>query len=240
MTKKTVMVVVITLLGVSRGGQWERSITGSFSAQRGNTDLTSYVTAFSAEYVGDVTLGSLSLKDSEVKLAFGHKRGTVNRALYEDDGNASFLIDIMAHQIFSPFFLSYWAYDSTTSLEKRIQLGAGAKYILGHGFSASLACVWEVEDYRHEPQNKQFRWSLRPKYKKTFANGMAVNFMIFYQPLVKDFSDFLIDHQLTLSVPTLIEKLKLTLSWQDKYVSHPPKEVKNRDSDVYAGLTISF
>jgi len=219
---------------------WKRSVTGSFSTQQGNTDLISYALIIDNEYTGDLRLGSLNLVDSEIKFAVSHTNGQLDKNLYQNDGSASFLLDIMAHRTFSPFFLSYWAYDSTTALEKRIQLGAGGKYSFGSGFSVSLAYLWEVENYTTEATNTQFRWSLRPKYKNTFANGMAINYMIFIQPLVQNYSIFLVNSQLTLSVPTLSEKLNLTVTLRDQYNSHPPANVKNRDTDIHLGMTFLF
>jgi len=226
--------------GWGGAGRWERSFTGSLTTQEGNTNLTSYALALSSEYVGNLEWGRISLKESEVKFAISHSRGRLDKALYEHDGSASLLLDIMAHQTFSPFFLSFWSYDSTTALKKRVQLGAGGKYTIGAGFSVSLAYLWEAEKYKGNPGARQYRLSLRPKYKKTFANGIAVNYMIFIQPLVRDFYDYLIDNHFTLTVPTLLEKLKITVTWRDQYNSGPPKDVENRDTDVKVGMTLLF
>lgn len=240
--KKIIPLVVATSVCVQAEG-WERSLTGTISTQEGNTNLTSYALAFSSEYVGDVKLGRAMLRDSEVKFAVSHKRGQLNDAIYEHDGSASFLLDVMAHQTFSPFLLSHWAYDSTTSLERRTQIGLGAKYRLPRapaGLSISLAYVWEVQEYNGKGAESQFRWSLRPKFKKTFSGGISVNYLIFTQPLADDFSDYLIDSQLILSIPTQAEGLKITFTWLDKYNSRPPEGVEKSDTDLNVGITLSF
>lgn len=238
--KSAIIWISAATVGFAFAGEWERSFTGSLTTQQGNTNLVSYALGISSEYVGNLEWGRISLKDSEVKFAVSHTRGRLDKALYEHDGSASFLLDIMAHQTFSPFFLSYWSYDSTTTLEKRVQLGAGGKYTIGAGFSVSLAYLWETEEFKDEPVARQYRLSLRPKYKKKFANGIAVNHMFFFQPLVRDFSDYLIDNQFTLTVPTLLEKLKITVTWRDQYNSQPPEDVENRDTDVKVGMTFVF
>ena len=239
--KKALCFITIVFVNIAFAGDWERSITGSFSTQQGNTDLISYAFIIDNEYTGDLRLGNLNLVDSEIKFAISHTNGQLDKNLYQNDGSVSFLLDIMAHQTFSPFFLSYWAYDSTTALEKRIQLGAGGKYSLGSsGYSVSLAYLWEVENYTAEAIKVQFRWSLRPKYKKTFDNGITINYINFFQPLVQDFSNFLMENRLSLSIPTISEKLKFTLTLKEQYNSHPPANVKNRDTDIHFGITLLF
>jgi len=238
--RRFVLPIVVSFLTVAQAGEWERSFTGAVSTQQGNTNLTSYAIVFTSEYLGDLKLGSLNLKDSEVKLALGHTRGRLNNALYQHDGSASFLVDILAHQTFSPFFLSYWAYDSTTALVKRLQMGVGGKYSVPAGLSISFAYLWEIEEYRKKEAVTQFRLSIRPKYKKKFVNGISINYMIFIQPLIKDFSNFLVDNHFVLSIPTVSEKLKLTMMWRDQFNSQPQEKVEKRDSDFNVGITWLF
>lgn len=219
---------------------WQRSLTVALAQQGGNTDLISFSGALSAEYAGDLQIGGKSLEDSEVKLALSHNRGELSNALYQHDGSASFLLDVMAQQEFSPFFLSYWSYDSTTSLNRRVQLGAGGKYRFGGGISISIAYLWEVEDYRSEPEGFHYRWSIRPKYKRTFDNGVKVQYIVFLQPLVLNLDNYLVESKFTLSIPTMSEKLKITATWTDKHNSRPPEGVKKRDTDINLGFTFSF
>ncbi|MFQ6673562.1 MAG: DUF481 domain-containing protein [Fidelibacterota bacterium] len=238
--RKILVLVMLTLPIMVHGGQWERSLNVSFSNQAGNTVLSSYAVSLSTDYAGDLKLGNVELQDTEVQLAVRHRRGELNRTLYQHDGSASFLLDVMAHGTFSPFFLSYWAYDSTTGLERRVQLGAGGKYSFPGGFSVSLAYLWEVEEYTGEPESTQYRWSLRPKYKKSLTSGLSVKVVIFIQPLARNFSHFLIDYQFTMAMPILWEKLKLAITWMDKYNSTAPEGVESRDSDVKIGVLFLF
>ena len=136
---------------IAESNMWQRSLTLALEQQGGNTELVSFSGALSAEYAGDLHFGSKTLNDSEVKLALSHKRGELSDALYQHNGSASFLLDIMAQQKFPPFFLSYWSYDSTTTLNSRIELGGGGKYRFGGGVSISVAYLWEAEDYRGKP-----------------------------------------------------------------------------------------
>ena len=237
--KRIILLVGVAVAGL-HGNGWERSVTGTISTQQGNTELRSYAAAFSSEFIGDLRLGPVELKDSEVKFALSHTRGQLDGALYQNDGSASFLLDIMARQSFSPFFLSFFTYDSTTALERRIQVGVGGKYSFPSGFSVSLASMWELQDYKGKEAAIQFRWSLRPKFKRKFANGMSVNYVIFMQPLIQKPSDVLVDTRFILSIPTVSEKLSLTLTRTDKYNSLPPEGVQKRDTDVNVGITWSF
>lgn len=225
---------------------WERSLSGSFSTQGGNTNLSSYALALTADYAGDIRRGGLELSDTEIHLAVNHKRGILNGSLYEEDGSATFLLDVKAHGRFSPFFLSFWTYDSTTNLDNRTQLGAGGKYTFGRGFSVSLAYLWESERYRGRTRTLQYRWSLRPKYKITLSSGVSFITMVFLQPLVTDPGRFLIDSRLNLILPTLVRvlggdnMLNVTMGWREQYNSHPPGGIRKRDSDLNMGLMMTF
>ncbi|MFQ6615274.1 MAG: DUF481 domain-containing protein [Fidelibacterota bacterium] len=233
---------------VTPGGEagWERSLAASFSTQGGNTNLSSYALAFTVDYTGDLRVAGVDFNDSEFHAFVRHKRGKLDRSLYEDDGSASLLFDIMAHGKFSPFFLSYWAYDSTTGLDERIQLGAGGKYTVAGGFSLSLAYLFEVEGYKGESRTRQYRLSFRPKYKRTFSSGVSLNTLVFIQPLVLDPGRFLIDSHVSVTVPTPVKiladdkKLEVTLRWREQFNSRPPGSVQKRDSDLDLGLMISF
>lgn len=220
--------------------KWEYSINGALKTQTGNTDLSSFSVALSSKYEGDFTVGSWTLTDTEIKFSISHSRGKLNDALYENDGNASFLLDYQANQKFSPFFLFYFEFDSTASLENRTQMGLGAKYRITKPFSISIVGLWELEDYVGEDRASQFRWSIRPKYKKSFNSGVSVSYVAFYKPLHSDFNNYLLEHYATVSLVTKISWLSVNVTLEDKFNSRPPADTKKKDVDVTVGITLTF
>lgn len=242
--KELIAFLAVTSLVTGEG--WTRSVTGSLSAQSGNTDLSAYSLAANTKYQGDLIISGRALRDTELTLALTHNRGQLNDALYKNDASLIFLFDVMANEQFSPFFLSHLSYDSTTALDRRIQAGVGAKYHitmkgspLGE-MSVSAAFLWEIQKYRNTNADRQYRWSIRPKYKKSFEGGTSINYLVFYQPLAADPANFLIDSQLTVTVPTKSERVSITFTRVDKHNSTPPSGVKPSDSTTTVGITVAF
>jgi len=221
-------------------GKWEYSINGALKTQTGNTDVSSFSVALSSQHEGDFTIGSWTLKDAEIKFSIGHSRGKLKDVLYENDGNASFLLNYHANQKFSPFFHFYFEFDSTASLENRTQMGFGAKYRITKPISISILGLWEMEDYVGEDQASQLRWSIRTKYKKSFNSGVSVSYVAFYKPLQRDFNNYLLEHYATVTLATKISWLSVNVTLEDKFNSRPPTDTKKKDVDVTVGITLTF
>ncbi len=225
---------------ISGSDLWKNSATGSWSLISGNTEQSEYSASAAFERKGDLKIGNTLLKDTELRFALSHTRGVLNDSLYQNDGEASILFDIMAHQAFSPFLLTSWEYDSTAGLESRTEMGAGLKWALGHGFSISAAAFFELEDYVGEGKKTQMRWSFRPKFKKTFPSGMTMNYMVFFKPIQGNFGSYLLEHNVAIEVPTTIKWLTVKLTVEDDYNSQPPEGVKKWDSEANVGIAIKF
>jgi len=225
---------------ISGSDLWKNSVTGSWSLISGNTEQSEYSASAAFERKGDLKIGTTLLKDTEFRIAVSHSRGILSDSLYQHEGVASILFDMMAHQKISPFLLTYWEYDSTAGLESRTEMGAGLKWALGHGFSISAAALFELEDYVGESKITQVRWSFRPKFKKTFSSGMAMNYMVFFKPIQGNFESYLLEHNVAIEVPTTIKWLTVKVTVEDDYNSHPPEGVKKWDSEANVGVTIKF
>ena len=219
---------------------WKNSVAGSWSLISGNTEQSEYSASAAFEREGDLQIGTVLLKDTELRISLSHARGTFNDSLYQNEGEASIFFDIMAHQKISPFLLTSWEYDSTAGLESRTEMGAGLKWALGHGFSISGAAIYELEDYVNEVGTTHFRWSFRPKYKKTFSSGVTFNSMFFFKPIHGDLSSYLLEHNAAITLPTTLKWLTINLTVEDSYNSKPPGNVKKWDNEVNIGFKIIF
>ena len=98
----------------------------------------------------------------------------------------------------------------------------------------------ENQTYTGETAELLNRISLRPKYKRSFANGSNIIWMIFYQPSTQDFDDYLIKSELSASLQTSVKWLAFTCTGVYDYNSKPPADVKHADLDLTIGITISF
>ena len=98
----------------------------------------------------------------------------------------------------------------------------------------------ENQTYTGETAELLNRISIRPKYKRSFANGSNIIWMIFYQPSTLDYDDYLIKSELSASLQTSVQWLAFTCTGVYDYNSKPPADVKHADLDLTIGLTISF
>jgi hypothetical protein len=238
--KKTVLLIPILWTTVLCGDNWSNAFTLSLASKRGNTNLTSYAVSYGSSTKGDIRMLGRTLTDSEFSFSVAHSRGQYKGTLYEHKGNTRLVFDYHANQVFSPFMFTSWEYDSLAALDNRTNLGVGAKLRITKGFSISLAGLWENEKYTDQTTASQARLSLRPKYKRTFASGTFVQWMLFYQPLVDNPDNYLINQTFTLNLKTTLKWLGVTITATQQYNSTPPEGVRKEDTDVNLGFTINF
>ena len=98
----------------------------------------------------------------------------------------------------------------------------------------------ENQTYTGETAELLNRISLRPKYKRSFANGSNIIWTIFYQPSTLDYDDYLMKSELSASIQTSVQWLSFTCTGVYDYNSKPPADVKHADLDLTIGITISF
>ncbi|NOZ04082.1 MAG: DUF481 domain-containing protein, partial [FCB group bacterium] len=189
--KKIIVFVLPLMLTLLSADNWTNNLTLAFSSKSGNTNLTSYAVGFKSATKGDIKILGKLLTDSEFSLAVAHSRGQYKGTLYENKGNVRLVFDYHANHTFSPFMFTSWEYDSLANLDNRSNMGLGAKVRLTKGFSISAAGLWENEKYTDQGLAAQARLSFRPKYKRTFESGTFTQWILFYQPLVSDYSNYL-------------------------------------------------
>lgn len=237
------LLIGLVLLGLNSADgsdMWTNSVSGSWTLTSGNTEQSEYAATGSFSRKGDIKIGSTLLQDTELRIVLSHSRGVLEDSLYQHEGEATFLFDVMAHQTFSPFFLSGWEYDSTAGLDSRLEAGLGLKWAFGSGFSISGAVLFELEDYKGEGRVSQIRWSIRPKYKKTFPSGMSVVYMVFFKPIQGDFNNYLIKNDAFIELPTALPWLSIKLTVEHDYNSQPPSDVKKWDNEINIGIKINL
>ena len=161
-------------------------------------------------------------------------------SLIEHKGAIILVFDYHANQKFSPFIFTGWSYDSLAGVDSRMNLGVGGKYRFTDFSSISAALLIEKQTYTGETTELLNRISIRPKYKRLYDNGSSINWIIFHQPSISDWNDYLIKSELSTSLQTSVQWLAFTCTAVYDYNSKPPANVKHADLDLTIGITISF
>ena len=234
-------IILLFLSSIINGSEWSNSATFSFANKAGNTNINSFTGNVTSSNKGDFTLFGKLLTDSEFSFTVNHARSTQNdTSQLEHNGAITLIFDYHANQIFSPFVFTGWEYDSLAGVDNRTNLGMGAKYRFTNYSSISAALLIESQTYTGNPAELLSRISLRPKYIRSFDNGSIFDWIIFYQPSISDWYDYLIKSELNTSLQTSIQWLAFTCTAVYDYNSTPPADVKHADLDLSIGITISF
>ena len=94
-----------------------------------------------------------------------------------------------------------------------------------------------------------FRHSIRPKIKlKLFDDNLIFDYRFYYKPRVDNFDDYLLEHELKISIATFYELLTVDLNYTNKYNSrydgtkiiNPTVGTPYKDTDESIILGISF
>jgi len=227
-------------LGVLQAADFKNSATLAVSTKSGNTNVMTYSVGFASESVGNINLFNIPLEDSELSFSIAHAKGSYQEELLENKGRLNLIFDYHANRTFSPFIFLGAEYDSLASLDSRSNVGLGAKWRFNSALSLSVAGLFEREKYINSSSTSFGRLSIRPKYKRSFESGISVLWIYFYQPALNDFSNYLMNHSMSISIKTKLEWLAITLTATDTYNSNPPVGTDKRDVTANLGFTANF
>ena len=80
--------------------------------------------------------------------------------------------------------------------------------------------LWAYGDSIEAGPNEFFRHSIRPKWKYKFLDeNILVDYRFYYKPRVDDLNDYLLEHELKISIATFYEALSIDLNYTNKYNS---------------------
>ena len=111
--------------------------------------------------------------------------------------------------------------------------------------------VFYYDDSTEAPAEEFFRHSIRPKIKvKLFDNNLVLDYRFYYKPRMDDFDDYLLEHELKVSLATFYEALTIDLNYTNKYNSrydgtkliNPETGIpyKSKDENITFGLSFMF
>ena len=197
----------------------------AFDQESGNTDHISISGGWSFSLIGDIG----SFKDTEFMMSFNANKATLSGEEYANDYGAHIQFDWMANGTFSPFLFGDQSADVSIGLKNRTNFGLGAKQRFGKIFSVSAAALYENEttsiwnDEIEEEIDSVMtfsRLSVRPKVKiKLHDGGAVIDYRTYWKPKISDFTDYLWENELTLSIETFEESLTIDFSFTHKFIS---------------------
>jgi hypothetical protein len=104
-------------------------------------------------------------------------------------------------------------------------------------------------------KEKFYRHSIRPKVKfKFFDESLVFDYRFYFKPRVDDFKDYILEHELSISLATFYDLLSIDLNYTNKYntrfdVNNGGRDIinpltgvpyKERDESIILGLSFSF
>ena len=106
---------------------------------------------------------------------------------------------------------------------------------------------YEYTDSTEAPAEEFFRHSIRPKIKlKLFDDNLVFDYRFYFKPKVDDFNDYLLEHELKVSLSTFYEALTVNLNYTNKFNSrYDSSVIINRDTGmpykaIDENLTLGF
>ena len=113
------------------------------------------------------------------------------------------------------------------------------------------AAYYYYTDSTEAPAEEFFRHSIRPKIKlKLFDDNLIFDYRLYYKPRVDNFDDYLLEHELKISLATFYEALTVELNYTNKYNSrydgtkiiNPETYIpyKATDENLTLGLSLMF
>ncbi|MEC9377144.1 MAG: hypothetical protein VYC00_03470 [Candidatus Neomarinimicrobiota bacterium] len=88
-------------------------------------------------------------------------------------------------------------------------------------------------------KEKFYRHSIRPKIKlKLFDESLMFDYRFFYKPKIDDFNDYLLEHELKISIATFMELLYIDLNYTNKYITrYADNDILNPETGEYYHAT---
>jgi len=119
-----------------------------------------------------------------------------------------------------------------------------------YSYTDSAAYYYYTDSTESAP-DEFFRHSIRPKIKlKLFDGNVVFDYRFYYKPRVDNFDDYLLEHELKVSIATFYEALTIDLNYTNKYNSrydgtkiiNPETYTPYRavDENITLGLSLMF
>ena len=213
----------------------------SYYEYGGNYNYSYYNVSWYYAIVGDINKGFFQLPDTEFSIYLSTSKSTYKGDMWSNDANLVLKTDLFANQIFSPFLIFQWTFDSTTALDYRYNPGIGGKVRLGPpGFSISYAFLGEYYKYTGYEKDQLLRHSIRPKQKLYPVEGIEIVEQLYYKPENGNSENYLIENILTIYVDTVIPGTAITFEHTYNVNSNPPLGYAEEDTFFSVGISVEL
>jgi putative salt-induced outer membrane protein YdiY len=214
---------------------WSGSIAGSYGASGGNTRESTFA--------GD---GRLQLRTTaNIWRLIARGKRTTTRGIETARSTLGHLRHnyLLSERWATIAFLQHQR-NPFQRLDSRYLLGFGGRWLAVKGNATRIhlgaAHMFEQESIQDEPGHvKDQRLSTYISLVTELREGVAVDFLVFYQPLWKDFADWRVHGEIKLTVD-LTGSLALFTGYNLEHDTRPPDGVVETDWDTKTGFTFSF
>ena len=233
------LIFIVLAFNVSAQKRWNFELGAGMTQNSGNVDN------FSLKNYAE-----LERNDSLISTNLNYK--FVYQKEDEEETNKGFNVglnfDLFQYGRFSPFVATELMTNKYKGYDFKISALTGFKYRIFTkkdtcDYSISLAVVYDNVDYTPE-ENKLdrevFRLAVRPKIKQKIGDNFYIGHNTFYQPSLKDFSDYIINSSTKFS-SKITTKLFLEISFNYEYRSKlPTEDYKNYDVSTEISLKLKL
>ncbi len=213
---------------------WDVVVEFGLTGASGNSSYSVTRAGFSAKRV---KTGRFEL-DFRTVVRYGRNEEKV----IADDAKASIKFDWHPQDMFSPFVFADVARDNLRRLDLQAAGGIGAKWAFLQrptgDMSLSAAGIFDYQNFALPEGSTEadsealWRWSIRFKGEKTFGNGAKFTNVVFFQPVVDDINDYVVEVTNSLST-TIVGDLSLAVEHMYMRDSAPPPGT-GRDDQRYS------
>lgn len=217
--------------------RWKMLLDFSFSATRGNQDLT-FVD-------GGVNITHLQTDAAEFALVLQARSGTDNGERVAESYRGSLDASLHPQQPWSPFAFGSLERDRFKQLDVRSNVGGGVKYTFlrdeNSQASLSLGLLHSREDFRPPelPTSTDGRLSWRFKGSHTFPTGLLVQNTTFYQPVWDTGGDYVLS-SITQAAVQVFSMLAITTAYEYERDSTPAPDVEPDDHFMKVGVQVQL
>jgi len=228
--------IVNSLRGFSEDEQgWSGALAGSFGASGGNTEETTFE--------GD---GRLQLRSaSNVWRFFARGKRTTTRGVETARSTLGHLRhNYLLSDCWATIAFVQHQRNPFQRLDSRYLVGFGGRWLAVKGestrFYLGATQMFEQERIQDESgHTKDERLSTYISLVSELRDGLALDFLVFYQPLWKDFADWRVHGEIKLTI-LLTGSLSFFTGYNLEHDTRPPAGVVETDWNTKTGFVFNF
>ncbi|MBQ3691245.1 MAG: DUF481 domain-containing protein [Bacteroidales bacterium] len=239
--KKIYILLLITALGLKANAQkkWDFELGAGFSQNSGNVEN------MSAKNYAELQRND-SVISGEINYKFVYQREDekeTNKGL-----NLGLKLDLYQYGRWSPFIAVETLTNKYKGYDFKMSALTGGKYRIFTkenicDYSLSIALVYDNVDYTPEENQldrEVLRLSVRPKIKQKIGENFSIVHNTFYQPSLKNFSDYIVTSITKLS-SKISSRVFLEVNFNYEYRSKlPTEDYKHYDISTDVSLKLKF